>query len=152
MATQAIGSIGPFERNAGDWQAYTDRFGLYIVANKLTDEKRIVAVFLTTVGSKVYHLLRELLTPSKTSDLKIETVVIVKKRDTSERACKTKLAGSATPNQRAKVKPSPVKFVDISEIHHDAESMFKEGHSSSELSVMVPVTINGKQLNLSRIL
>ena len=46
-----------------------------------------------------------------------------------------------------------MKFVDIAkedtdEKHHDAESMFKVGRSSSEPSIMVPVTINDKQLNM----
>lgn len=46
-----IGSIESYDPAKEDWSSYSERFEQYVIANELKDEKRIVAVFLTSVGS-----------------------------------------------------------------------------------------------------
>ena len=46
-----------------------------MIANDTKDEKKIVATFLTTVGSKTYNVLRDLLAPAKPSEVKLEELV-----------------------------------------------------------------------------
>lgn len=58
-----------------DWNAYSERFEQYVIANEIKDEKKIVATFLTTMGSKTYNVLRDLLAPEKPSAVKLEDLV-----------------------------------------------------------------------------
>ena len=46
-----IRSIESYDPANEDWSSYSERFEQYVIANELKDEKRIVAVFLTSVGS-----------------------------------------------------------------------------------------------------
>ena len=73
MAT--LGSIESFRPGSEDWNAYSERFDQYIIANDIKDEKKIVATFLTTIGSKTYNLLRDLLAPTKPSEVKFTALV-----------------------------------------------------------------------------
>ena len=70
MAT-TIGSIESFDSAQGDWNAYYERFEQYVIANEIKDEKKIVAVFLTSIGSTTYNLLRDLKSPAKPSEFKL---------------------------------------------------------------------------------
>ena len=69
MAT--LGSIEFLE----DWNAYSERFEQYMIANEIKDEKKIVATFLTMIGSKTYNVLRDLLAPEKPSAVRLEDLV-----------------------------------------------------------------------------
>ena len=69
MAT--LGSIESLE----DWNAYSERFEQYVIANEIKDEKKIVATFLTTIGSKTYNVLPDLLAPEKPSAVRLEDLV-----------------------------------------------------------------------------
>ena len=73
MAT--LGSIESFKPGSEDWHAYSERFDQYVIANDIKDEKKIVATFLTTIGSKTYNLLRDLLAPTKPSEVKFTELV-----------------------------------------------------------------------------
>ena len=46
-----------------------------MIANEIKEEKKIVATFLTSVGSKTYNVLRDLLAPVKPSSLKLTDLV-----------------------------------------------------------------------------
>ena len=50
MAT--LGSTESFNPNLKDWNAYSERFEQYVIANEIKDQKKIVATFLTTIGSE----------------------------------------------------------------------------------------------------
>ena len=50
MAT--LGSIEAFNPSLEDWNAYSERFEQYVIANEIKDEKKRVATFLATIGSK----------------------------------------------------------------------------------------------------
>ena len=66
-----IGSIESYDQAKEDWSSYTERFDQFVIANDLKEEKRIMAVFLTSVGTKVYNLLRDLIALGKPSDFKL---------------------------------------------------------------------------------
>ncbi|XP_068738454.1 uncharacterized protein [Montipora capricornis] len=73
MAT--LGTIESFNPSLEDWNAYSERFDQYVIANDIKDEKKIVATFMTTIGSKTYNALRDLLAPAKPSKVKFEELV-----------------------------------------------------------------------------
>ena len=73
MAT--LGSIESFKPGSEDWNAYSERFEQYVIANEIKEEKKIVATFLTTIGSKTYNVLRDLLAPAKPSEVKFDELV-----------------------------------------------------------------------------
>lgn len=59
-----IGSIGPFDESTEQWSSYTERFGYFVAANGIQDDK-LVPIFLSVIGPKTFNLLRSLLQPSK---------------------------------------------------------------------------------------
>ena len=61
--------------NRNTWNAYSERFDQYVIANDNKDEKKIVATFLITIGSKTHNLLRDLLAPTKPSEVKFTELV-----------------------------------------------------------------------------
>ena len=69
-----VGSLQPFDVNAGDWPAYTERLESYFIANDIKDEKKQVAVLLTLMGTLAYNLLRSIVAPTKPKDLKFKEV------------------------------------------------------------------------------
>ena len=71
----ALGTIESFNPSIEDWNAYSERFEQYVIANDIKDEKEVVATFLTTIGSKTYNVLRDLLVPAKPSEVKLEVLV-----------------------------------------------------------------------------
>ena len=64
-----------FDPEKEDWNEYTERFEQFILANGVEGEKKVVATFLTTVGSKTYNLLRDLLAPAKPSTMKYAELI-----------------------------------------------------------------------------
>ena len=59
----------------GDWQAFSERFEQYMIANEIEDKKKVVAMFLTMIGSKTYNVLRDLLAPAELSEVKFQELV-----------------------------------------------------------------------------
>ena len=75
MRIATLGTIESFNPSIEEWNAYSERFEQYVIANDTKDEKKIVATLLTTVGSKTYNVLRDLLAPAKPSEVKLEELV-----------------------------------------------------------------------------
>ena len=75
MANSTIGHIEPFNNEKENWDSYAERFNHYLLANDIEDEKKMVSVFLTIIGSKTYELLRNLVAPGKPADLKYQELV-----------------------------------------------------------------------------
>ena len=73
MAT--LGTMEPFSPTIVNWIAHSDRFEQYVIANEIEDKKKVMATSLTTIGSKTYNILRDLLAPAKPSKLKFEELV-----------------------------------------------------------------------------
>ncbi|XP_037745958.1 uncharacterized protein LOC119565355 [Chelonia mydas] len=56
--------LEPFGETIVQWHVYTERFELFVIANDITEEKK-VPIFLSVVGTKTYSLLCSLLHPVK---------------------------------------------------------------------------------------
>ncbi len=63
MATaQIVASMAAFDMGSGkDFIEYSERFGMYLLANSITDGNIKRTVFLATIGGPAYKLLRSLL-------------------------------------------------------------------------------------------
>ena len=59
-----IGKIENFQISE-DWESYEERLQQYFKANGITDADKKVTVFLTVIGSHLYKLLRNLVSPAK---------------------------------------------------------------------------------------
>ena len=75
MRMATLGTMESVSPGTEDWQAYSERFEQYMIANEIEDEKKIVAMFLTTIGSKTYNVLRDLLAPAELSEVKFQELV-----------------------------------------------------------------------------
>ena len=51
-----IGHIGHFEGNTEPWNSYTERFGYFVLSNKIADDV-VVPTFLSVMGYKTFNLL-----------------------------------------------------------------------------------------------
>ena len=61
MAAKGIvASMAEFKLGEEDWVEYSERFGMYLVANGVADGDIQRAVFLSTIGGSAYKLLRSL--------------------------------------------------------------------------------------------
>ena len=67
MATITIGKLTEFDPRTDSITAYVERVNLYFQANEVADGKK-VAVFLSTIGSKTYAVLRNLTAPTAPAD------------------------------------------------------------------------------------
>lgn len=69
-----IGSIGAFDELIEPWTAYTERFGYFVAANSI-DEEKTVPTFLSVMGAKTFNLLRSLIQPDKPGDKTYDVIV-----------------------------------------------------------------------------
>ena len=67
MATAVFGQMERFNPDDKGIQAYFKRIELYLVANKVGEDRRVPA-FLSIIGSMTYALFRDLLGPDKPSE------------------------------------------------------------------------------------
>ena len=73
MATH--GSIGEFRNAKETWQSYVERLQQYFVANVLKSLEKQRAVLLSVVGGPTYQLIRNLLAPTKPTDVTFAEIV-----------------------------------------------------------------------------
>ena len=64
----SIGKLEAFEGSSKEWASYVERFEQFLVANGIEEPKKIVATFLTAIGSKTYDLLKDIVAPTKPSE------------------------------------------------------------------------------------
>ncbi len=80
LALMALfGQIGEFIPEQEEWPQYVERLEHFLCANAITNEERKRAVFLSTIGPKVYKLLCSLLSPVKPVDKSFAELVDVLK-------------------------------------------------------------------------
>lgn len=60
MAARIVSSMSEFNMGEDDWVEYSERFDMYLLANGVVDDNIKRAVFLSTIGSAAYKLLRSL--------------------------------------------------------------------------------------------
>lgn len=70
-------SFGPYDDAAEPFEQYVERFEIYSIVNKISDENR-KAVFLNCLGAKTYGLLRTLTAPIRPND---QTLTFAKVKD-----------------------------------------------------------------------
>ena len=66
-----FGCLEPFDATSEDWSGYMERMGEFFVANGITEDRKQVAVFLSSFGPSTYRLLKNLLAPSVPSSIDI---------------------------------------------------------------------------------
>ena len=69
------GMISEFDHEVEDWTTYVERVNLYLTANDITDPGKKRVVLLSVCGAKTYHTIRDLVAPSKPTDLEYDEVV-----------------------------------------------------------------------------
>ena len=75
MATRLVGALGPFDQGTTQWSSYAERMEEYLLANGVTEERKKVAILLSTIGSQTYDLLKDLYTPDKPNTKSFEEIV-----------------------------------------------------------------------------
>ncbi|XP_068697684.1 uncharacterized protein [Montipora foliosa] len=176
MAT--LGTIESFNPSLEDWNAYSERFDQYVIANDIKDEKKIVATFLTTIGSKTYNALRDLLAPAKPSEVKFEEllktlrdhyepkpIVIAErfhfhKREQHEgkelqieRAhCQDVQKEGSNRAYRAELEEQSVRYVETGDQtpsnQDDEFKLFQISQEKPEPFIMLPVKVNGEDCSM----
>ncbi|CAL1608164.1 unnamed protein product [Knipowitschia caucasica] len=68
MAAAMLGTLLVFDSQAQTWEEYCQVLGHFFEANNITDAGRKRAILLSSVGSKTYSLMRNLLSPDKPGD------------------------------------------------------------------------------------
>ena len=67
VATRYFGTVEKYDEEE-KWSNYTERMEQFFLLNEVSSDKKKVALFLSSVGPKVYALLKNLLAPSKPSE------------------------------------------------------------------------------------
>ena len=52
MASRLVGTLGPFDQGTTQWSSYAERMEEYLLANGVTEERKKVAILLSTIGSQ----------------------------------------------------------------------------------------------------
>ena len=76
MAT-IIGQMTPFQPGSENIRLYLERLELFLVANKIDDDKLKVVTLLSVIGGKTYERLSSLLAPDKPNAKKFQDLVEV---------------------------------------------------------------------------
>lgn len=65
MAVAMVGTLTAFDSQTQTWEEYVEVLGHFFVANGIGDEEKKRAILLSSVGSRTYSLMRNLLSPNK---------------------------------------------------------------------------------------
>lgn len=65
MAMAMVGTLTAFDSQTQTWEEYVEVLGHFFVANGIGDEEKKRAILLSSVGSRTYSLMRNLLSPNK---------------------------------------------------------------------------------------
>ena len=74
MATHH-GTLGEFQNAQETWQSYVERLQQYFVANDVKSAEKQRAVLLSAVGGQTYQLIRNLLAPTKPTEVSFAGIV-----------------------------------------------------------------------------
>ena len=69
------GSVGEYDNAVKDWKTYVERVDLYLMANEITDAVKKRAVLLSLCGTKMYHTIRDLVAPTKPTEITYDDTV-----------------------------------------------------------------------------
>ncbi len=68
MAAMQFGRVDEYKESKEDFESYMERFEQWLLANDIANEKK-VSVFLSVIGADTYGLLKNLVTPTKPSEM-----------------------------------------------------------------------------------
>ena len=77
MAAPLLGCLEPFDSSNEEWGAYMERMNEFLIANGVEDDRKKVAVLLSTVGPSTYRLLKDLLAPTLPSTKSFAEIIHV---------------------------------------------------------------------------
>ena len=63
-----LGTLGPFDPDSEDWTCYCERLEQFLGVNGIDDANKKRAVLLSSCGSAVYQVIRNLVAPEKPAD------------------------------------------------------------------------------------
>ena len=75
MATSIVGAVGPFEPSTIQWHSYIEQMEEFFLANNIKDDRKKVAILISTVDSQTYELLKDLCSPTKPNTKSFEELV-----------------------------------------------------------------------------
>ena len=75
MATRISGALGPFDQATMQWSSYAERMEEYLLANSVDEDRKKVAILLSTVGNATYDLLRDLCAPEEPNTKSFEELI-----------------------------------------------------------------------------
>ena len=76
-----FGKLKEFDTATGeDWVQYIERMQYYFQANKIMEDNTKWAILISAIGGKAYKLMRNLISPAKSSDKSFEELVEVMKK------------------------------------------------------------------------
>ncbi len=68
MAAMQFGHVDEYKESKEDFESYMERFEQWLLANNIANEKKI-RLFLSFIGADTYWLLKNLVTPTKPSEM-----------------------------------------------------------------------------------
>ena len=69
------GTLSKFNPQTQSWEDYTEVMGHYFTANEIKEDKKKQAIFLASVGDKIYALIKSLCQPGSPGDKKFDELV-----------------------------------------------------------------------------
>ena len=69
------GTLSKFNPQTQSWEDYTEVMGHYFTANEIKEDKKNQAIFLASVGDKIYALIKSLCQPGSPGDKKFDELV-----------------------------------------------------------------------------
>ena len=76
MTTRFVGAQGAFDQGTTQWSSYGEMMEEYLLANGVTEERKKVAILLSTIGSQAYNLLKHWYTPDKLNKKPFEEILM----------------------------------------------------------------------------
>ena len=75
MVMRLVGTLGPFNQGTTQWSSNSEKMEEYLLVNGVTEERKKVAILLSTIGSQTYDLLKDLYTSDKPNMKSFEEIV-----------------------------------------------------------------------------
>ena len=70
-----LGTLGPFDPDSEDWTCYCERLEQFVGVNGINNADKKRAVLLSSCGSAVYQVIRNLMAPEKPADKSFSELV-----------------------------------------------------------------------------
>ena len=75
MAMSIVGAVGSFDLSTTQWVSYIEQIEEFFLANGIKEDRKKVAILISTVGSQIYELIKDLCSPDKPNSKVYEELV-----------------------------------------------------------------------------